>query len=139
MALFILELPMDRKHIEDAEEKAKVYFASCMDVNKTIASLGAKPLLSLLKTLGGWQVTPGTGSWDIANFDIQSLIEMVHSYGMGPLFYMGVGEDEKDTEHNILQFDESGLGLARDQYLNKTIEEDKVWCIVRSALQLDKI
>ncbi|KAK2148889.1 hypothetical protein LSH36_477g02015 [Paralvinella palmiformis] len=94
-------------------------------IKNELASLGAKPLLSLLKTLGGWQVTPGTGSWDIANFDIQSLIEMVHSYGMGPLFYMGVGEDEKDTEHNILQFDESGLGLARDQYLNKTIEEDK--------------
>ena len=118
---------MDRKIPEDAEEKAKIYFASCMDENKTIASLGAKPLLNLLKQLGGWQVIARTTKWDAANFDLQSLIESIHSYGIGPLFYMGVGEDEKDTEHNILQVDESGLGLARDQYLNKTIDDDKVW------------
>ncbi|ELU15652.1 hypothetical protein CAPTEDRAFT_149014 [Capitella teleta] len=112
--------------VTDAEVKAKLYFTSCMDPNKTIAELGAKPLLDLLKTFGGWNIVSDP-KWEASEWDFQTALERGHSMGLSTFFNMWVGEDEKTLEKtNILQFDQSGLGLARDQFINKTIEEDKV-------------
>lgn len=134
--------------VTDAEVKAKLYFTSCMDPNKTIAELGAKPLLDLLKTFGGWNIVSDP-KWEASEWDFQTALERGHSMGLSTFFNMWVGEDEKTLEKtNILQvilpqwlpvlkfhsfssqFDQSGLGLARDQFINKTIEEDKVWSLV---------
>lgn len=53
-----------------AEQKAKIYYESCLDVNETIEELGAKPMVKLLKDIGGWNVT-NTGfnatSWSLQN------------------------------------------------------------------------
>lgn len=40
-----------------AEEKAKMYYESCLDVNDTVETLGAKPMLELIQKLGGWNIT----------------------------------------------------------------------------------
>ena len=40
-----------------AETKARKYYMACMDTNKTIEKLGAKPLLDLLKGIGGWKIS----------------------------------------------------------------------------------
>ncbi len=40
-----------------AETKARKYYIACMDANKTIEKLGAKPLLDLLKDVGGWKIS----------------------------------------------------------------------------------
>ncbi|XP_046387959.1 endothelin-converting enzyme homolog isoform X2 [Ischnura elegans] len=41
-----------------AEQKAKLYYISCLDANETMEALGSTPMLRLLKDVGGWNVTP---------------------------------------------------------------------------------
>ena len=40
---------MDSSETSEAEQKAKLYYQSCMDVNDTIEDLGAKPMHDLMK------------------------------------------------------------------------------------------
>lgn len=34
-----------------------MYYESCLDVNDTVETLGAKPMLDLIQKLGGWNIT----------------------------------------------------------------------------------
>ncbi|XP_021346508.1 endothelin-converting enzyme homolog [Mizuhopecten yessoensis] len=106
-----------------SEWKAQTYYRSCMDENKTIEDLGAKPLLDLLK-----EEVP---SWSISvmdsNFDLQDLLEKCKKYGVSTLFAVWVGEDDRSSTQNVRKLDQSGLGLPeRDYYLNKSIDHDPV-------------
>ncbi|KAK6177608.1 hypothetical protein SNE40_015673 [Patella caerulea] len=113
-----VEKPEESMHSE-AERKAKKYYESCIDANKTIESLGAAPLKRVLsmiiknKSNSGWE--------------IQDLLEEIHLLDINALFNVWVGEDDKNSSKNILHLDQGGLGLPeRDYYLNKSISEDKV-------------
>ena len=86
-----------------SENKTKVYYGSCMDENKTIQALGARPLLDLLRQFGGWSVSDRSGAWNGSAWRVQDMIETTHSYGLYSFFSLWVGEDEKDKDHNILQ------------------------------------
>ena len=86
-----------------SENKTKVYYASCMDDNKTIETLGARPLLDLLRQFGGWSVSDWSGAWNGSGWRVQDMIETTHSYGLYSFFSLWVGEDEKDKDRNILQ------------------------------------
>ncbi|XP_013387227.1 endothelin-converting enzyme homolog isoform X3 [Lingula anatina] len=102
-----------------SEQKAKTYYQSCMDTNKTIEKLGSQPLLDLLHDLDLNNLTAQT--------DYNRVLNTVQAYNIDVLLAIWVGEDERNSQQNILQVDQSGLGLPdRDYYLNKTIEEDKV-------------
>ncbi|OPL20626.1 ece1 protein, partial [Mytilus galloprovincialis] len=107
-----------------SERKSQLYFASCMDKNKTIEELGAKPLLDLLKlNFSDWSISNQSTS----KFDLQTYIENLKMLGINAFFSVWVGEDDRNSSANILQIDQSGLGLPeRDYYLNKSITEDKV-------------
>ncbi|XP_070206697.1 endothelin-converting enzyme homolog [Littorina saxatilis] len=107
-----------------AERKARHYYFSCMDQNKTVEKLGAQPLLDLMRqfkvNLSEFQ-TPDEG------WDFQEMLENVQSYGFNSLFGAWVGEDDKNSSRNVLQVDEDGLGLPqRDYYINKTIDDDPI-------------
>ncbi|XP_060073168.1 endothelin-converting enzyme homolog [Ylistrum balloti] len=106
-----------------SEWKAQTYYKSCMDENKTIEDLGAKPLLDLLKDeVPDWSI-----SVIDSNFDLQDLLERSKKYGVSTLFAVWVGEDDRSSSKNILKVDQSGLGLPqRDYYLNKSITQDPV-------------
>lgn len=45
---------------QDAESKARIYYDACIDSNETIEKLAEKPLLSVIKQLGGWTILPST-------------------------------------------------------------------------------
>ena len=46
---------------------------------------------------------------------------------MGGFFIWNVGEDDKNSSRHVIQLDQGGLTLTtRDQYLNKTVEDDPV-------------
>ena len=50
-----------------------------------------------------------------------------HNYNVGGFFIWNVGEDDKNSSRHVIQLDQGGLTLTtRDQYLNKTMEEDPV-------------
>lgn len=93
----------DDSDLCEAEKKARVYYESCMDPNKTIETLGSHPLLHMLDRLGDWNITR-TISLDYWNtWDFQKAVEEVHAYGLSPFFNMWVSEDEKNLKANILQ------------------------------------
>uniref|UniRef100_A0A8C4YC80 Endothelin-converting enzyme 1 n=1 Tax=Gopherus evgoodei TaxID=1825980 RepID=A0A8C4YC80_9SAUR len=105
----------------EAERKAQRYYQSCMNETK-IEELKAKPLMELIEKLGGWNIT---GPWDKDNFN-KTLQEVMAYYHTSPFFSVYVSADSKNSNSNIIQVDQSGLGLpSRDYYLNKT-ENEKV-------------
>lgn len=103
-----------------AEQKAKLYYEACIDANDTIEQLGAKPMLDLLKQIGGWNITDS--GFNMNTWTLQKLLQIVQNkFNIGALFSYGVGEDEKNSSRHVLQIDQSGLTLpTRENYLNKT-------------------
>lgn len=121
----VLESPLNES-LSGAERKAKIYYASCLDVNHTVEKLGAAPLLTLMREFGGWAVSTSAGVWNEREWNFQRTLEKIHSLGLSNFFNMWVGEDEKNPTKNILQFDQGGIVLPRDQYLNRSIRTDKI-------------
>ncbi|XP_076628032.1 M13 family metallopeptidase neprilysin 3 isoform X3 [Colletes latitarsis] len=119
----VLEKPMsDMK--SKAEKKAKYYFLSCMDANDTIETLGAKPMLDLLDTIGGWNVS---GKFNLSAWSLQNSMQLLQNvYNMDGLFTWAVNEDDRNSTRHIIQIDQGGLTLpTADNYLNVT-ENGKV-------------
>jgi len=92
------ETPLNES-LSEAEAKAKKYYTSCLDVNQTIETLGATPLLDLIqKQFRGWTV-----NWNVGAWDLQDTLEKIHALGMSSFFSFWVAEDEKEPTKNILQ------------------------------------
>ena len=66
-------------------------------------TLGAQPLLDLLRKFGGWSVSDRSGQWNSAKWRLQDVIEKMHSFGLFTFFSLWVGEDTKIKDTNILQ------------------------------------
>ncbi|XP_056591248.1 endothelin-converting enzyme 1 isoform X1 [Triplophysa dalaica] len=107
------------KSLSKAEQKAQWYYESCMNETK-IEAFGAKPLQDLINQTGGWGLT---GPWEKDNF--QEVLRTVSAiYRTSPFFTVFVSTDSKHSNSNIIQVDQSGLGLpSREYYLNKTANE----------------
>lgn len=103
-----------------AEQKAKLYYESCLDVNDTIEDLGAKPMLDLINKIGGWDIT--NRNFNISNWSLQNVLQIIQNkYNIGALFSYAVGEDDRNSSRHVIQIDQSGLTLpTRENYLNKT-------------------
>ncbi|XP_043785236.1 endothelin-converting enzyme homolog isoform X4 [Apis laboriosa] len=119
----VLEKPLVEMKSK-AEKKAKYYFLSCMDANDTIETLGAKPMLDLLDTIGGWNVS---GKFNISEWSLQNSMHILQNvYNMDGLFTWAVNEDDRNSSRHIIQIDQGGLTLPTvDDYLNIT-EHGKV-------------
>uniref|UniRef100_A0A8C3GJU6 Endothelin-converting enzyme 1 n=1 Tax=Cairina moschata TaxID=8855 RepID=A0A8C3GJU6_CAIMO len=105
----------------EAERKAQRYYQACMNESK-IEELRAAPLMELIQKLGGWNIT---GPWAEDNFNA-TLQKVTAHYRTSPFFSVYVSADSKNSNSNVIQVDQSGLGLpSRDYYLNKT-ENEKV-------------
>ncbi|KAM6116745.1 LOW QUALITY PROTEIN: endothelin-converting enzyme 1 [Phoenicopterus ruber ruber] len=105
----------------EAERKAQALLPACMNESK-IEELRATPLVELIQKLGGWNIT---GPWAGDNFNA-TLREVTAHYRTSPFFSVYVSADSKNSNSNVIQVDQSGLGLpSRDYYLNKT-ENEKV-------------
>uniref|UniRef100_A0A673FWE8 Endothelin-converting enzyme 1 n=1 Tax=Sinocyclocheilus rhinocerous TaxID=307959 RepID=A0A673FWE8_9TELE len=107
------------KSLSKAEQKTQWYYQACMNESK-IEELGAKPLQDLINQTGGWGLKD---PWDKDNF--QEVLRIVSaSFRASPFFTVFVSTDSKSSNSNIIQVDQSGLGLpSREYYLNKTANE----------------
>lgn len=105
--------------IDSAEIKAQNLYQSCMDYSR-IEKRGVEPLLSLLKRIGGWPVL-NPNNWDESKFDWLELTAKLRCYNNDVLIAEWVGPDIKNSEENIIQFDQTSLGLpTRDYFLQDT-------------------
>lgn len=83
--------------------------------------------LSVSPQLGGWNIT---GPWAGGDNFNATLREVTAHYRISPFFSVYVSADSKNSNSNVIQVDQSGLGLpSRDYYLNKT-ENEKVRVVV---------
>lgn len=84
-----------------AEKKAKYYFLSCMDANDTVESLGAKPMLDLLDSIGGWNIS---GKFNLSEWSLQNSMHILQNvYNMDGLFTWAVNEDDRNSSRHIIQ------------------------------------
>ncbi|KPI97453.1 Endothelin-converting enzyme 1 [Papilio xuthus] len=107
--------------VSGAEAKARIYYDACIDTNETIEKLGEKPLIGVIKQLGGWHLLPNTVTKQ-QKWDLQKLMQDVqNTYNLGGLFNWAVSEDDRNSSKHVIVLDQGGLNLpTRDNYLNKT-------------------
>jgi predicted metalloendopeptidase len=100
---------------EDAVIKAKNLYNSCMNYD-LIRERGIEPLLEILKKLGGWPLLDP--DWDEEKFDWLTLVANLRKYNNDILIGQWIGPDIQQSEVNIIQFDQTTLGLpSRDYFL----------------------
>jgi neprilysin len=93
---------------DDAEIKAKHLFLSCIN-HDGLVKRGLQPLLNLLNSLGGWPVL--STDWKEENFDWLNLTAQLRLYNNDIFIVEWVGPDIKNSEENVIQFDQTSLGL----------------------------
>lgn len=103
--------------ISDAEIKAKHLYESCMNYD-LLEKRGITPLLDLLNTLGGWPALDT--KWKQDNFHWLNLTAKLRLYNNDIFLVQWVGPDIKNSDENIIQFDQTSLGLpTRDYFLQQ--------------------
>jgi len=115
-----------RKKYKDNEAVTKGFdmFDSCMDEDK-IESLGAQPLLDLIKEYGSWNVTDGNWTEEKWNF-METFVKIQKYLSIAPLFNMYVSADLKDSTKNIIVFDQSGISISQEAFLKNSSYHAKV-------------
>lgn len=112
---FLRKYLRQRRHIDTAEQKAKNMYQSCMNY-KLLVKRGLQPLLNLLDTLGGWPAL--NPNWKADQFDWLNLTARLRLFNNDIFLVQWVGADIKNSDQNIIQFDQTSLGLpTRDYYL----------------------
>lgn len=99
-----------------AEQKAKYLYESCMNAD-ILERRGIEPLMQLLKSLGGWPVLDGD-AWNRTAFDWLQLASRLRLFNNDIFLMQWVGPDIKNSNENVIQFDQTSLGLpTRDYFL----------------------
>ncbi|XP_006826032.1 endothelin-converting enzyme 2-like [Saccoglossus kowalevskii] len=100
-----------------AVTKAKNYYSAC--INKTGAELrGPTPMLELIGSLGSWTLTNDivSGVWSKESFKLEQSIAKANKLGSTPFFAMYVAPDDKNSNVNLIQIQQAGLGLDSEDY-----------------------
>lgn len=97
----------------DAQLKAKYLYQSCINTN-LLQKRGIKPLLNLIDSLGGWPVL--NPNWNSQTFDWLNLTAQLRRYNNDILIVEWVGPDIKNSDENVIQFDQTSLGLPTREY-----------------------
>lgn len=83
-----------------ATQKAKTFYDACMD-ESTINKVGSQPLLDIINSLGGWNVTQVRSK---TQFDFAKLLQKVHSiYSASAFFKTEVDADDKNSSKNAIK------------------------------------
>ncbi|XP_055905883.1 neprilysin-4-like [Eupeodes corollae] len=105
-----------------AEEKAKVYFMTCID-EETINRRGVDPLLYFIDELGGWPVLD-ENNWSEKEFDWLQLSIKTTLLGYPAVIFSDVEMDLRNSTRYAIYLEEGRLGLSnRDDYLNSDNED----------------
>lgn len=111
----------NRHRRKNAELKAKNLFKSCMNY-EIIEKRGIQPLLELLDTFGGWPLLNDT--WDEKKFDWLQLTATLRKYNNDILILQWIGPDIQNSNQNVIQFDQTTLGLPTREYFLKQVNEN---------------
>jgi putative endopeptidase len=96
------------------DQKIGDFYASCMD-EKRIEAEGAKPLQPEFQRIAKISSLP----------QLENEVSLLHTEGIGVLFYFGSGQDAKDSSMVIGQAGQGGLGLPDVDYYTKDDDKSK--------------
>ena len=96
------------------DQKIGDFYASCMD-EKRIESEAAKPLQPEFERIAKISSLP----------QLENEVSLLHSEGVGALFFFGSGQDDKDSTQVIGQAMQGGLGLPDRDYYTKDDDKSK--------------
>lgn len=103
------------RQLSDAEEKAKKLYESCMNYDR-LEQRGIQPVLDLIQSLGGWPALDP--NWSVENFNWLNLTSRLRLYNNDIFLVEWIGPDIKNSDENVIQFDQTTLGLpTRDYFL----------------------
>lgn len=114
----IVRKPAENAPVVNAEAKAKFLYQSCMN-HEILAKRKLEPLYKLLETLGGWPVLDGD-KFDASKFDWLELAAKLRLYNNDVFLMQWVGPDIKNSNENVIQFDQNSLGLPTRDYFIKS-------------------
>uniref|UniRef100_A0A336MB19 CSON012957 protein n=1 Tax=Culicoides sonorensis TaxID=179676 RepID=A0A336MB19_CULSO len=100
----------------EAETKARNLFISCMNY-ELLEKRGVEPILDLAKSLGGWPVLDP--HWNESAFDWLNLTAHLRLHNNDIFIVEWVGPDIKSSDENVIQFDQTSLGLPTREYFLK--------------------
>uniref|UniRef100_A0A224X8D3 Putative Neprilysin 1 n=1 Tax=Megacormus gertschi TaxID=1843536 RepID=A0A224X8D3_9SCOR len=107
----------------DVRRKMKEFYNSCIN-NETRESVGVAPLKAILDKLGGWPLLgknlTGSYSW------LESLAYAVRNLSVSPIIVVGVDPDSRNTTRNLIQLDQTLLGLGRNEMLSTNTTDERV-------------
>ncbi|EDV91094.1 neprilysin-4 [Drosophila grimshawi] len=115
-AIHTIQSSITREYLKpkyDAQAKAKNLYKSCVN-SELLTRRGLEPLHALIRQLGGWPVLDH--DWQGSHFNWQQLAATLRRYNNDILIVQWVGADIKNSEENIIQFDQTGLGLPTREY-----------------------
>ncbi|KAK2179422.1 hypothetical protein NP493_491g01000 [Ridgeia piscesae] len=112
----LLETPVDPEEPK-AITNAKNLFTSCQNMS-LIESRGEQPLLDLLHQLGGWPVLDGA-SWNESRFSWVQLMADLRLLNNRVLLNQWISPDDKNSSVNVLQLDQTQLGMPGREYFLK--------------------
>ncbi|RZF35771.1 hypothetical protein LSTR_LSTR012069 [Laodelphax striatellus] len=97
---------------------AKNLFNSCMN-KAVIEEKGAKPMLSILKELGGWPVLEGS-NWKEADWDWKKSVYSNRKKGLPTNYFINchVSTDIKNSSARVIVVDEAVLSLGKEFLTN---------------------
>ncbi|XP_070174837.1 endothelin-converting enzyme homolog isoform X2 [Littorina saxatilis] len=104
-------------HNSSSVAKLKVYYQTCMDVDK-IESDGTAPMLKWIKKLGSWSITLDSDRNKTEGWDLTSALVNFQQHGQAPLFVFSLAIDSKNRSRHLLSFSQGGLTLnSQEEYL----------------------
>nr|XP_046909765.1 neprilysin-1-like [Dermatophagoides farinae] len=97
--------------------KAKRFYQSCMNIQK-INQIGVQPILDALQEVGGWPVLDR--NWNEKDLTLENLLGKLRGdYNQPIIVEQYVGPDDRNSSLNIIQFDQTSLGLPSREYFLK--------------------
>ncbi|CAD5126954.1 DgyrCDS14959 [Dimorphilus gyrociliatus] len=96
-------------------ENFRIHYQSCLEKSQTIEQLGAKPLLGLIKSLGGWGSDKKSTT---SKYNFQDTVGKLSVHNIAPLFSLIATNDKKNSSRYFYQLEEGDLALNRDQLIN---------------------
>ncbi|GIY38903.1 endothelin-converting enzyme homolog [Caerostris darwini] len=111
-----------------AEEKARVYYLSCLDKNETVDKLGGQPMLELLNKVGGWNIS---GDFNISQWNFQRTLEILHNqYSRGGLptrdYYLNKSKDDEVLVAYLTYMTKVGVLLRGEENSTREQMEDVI-------------
>ncbi len=103
---------------------ARDVYRSCMDKER-IEEAGTRPLIGILKRLGGWPVLHR--DWNDTGYVWYEQVYRLRKAGYSVDYFVdfSVTTDLKNSSWRVLDLDQPGLGLSRE-YLIKGVDDEDV-------------